>query len=642
MQDDQTPRDEQAPQAEQSPSAEQATSAEQAAPDEPTTSAEPSAHDERTAQDDQSAVFAGLPLAEHVQLALDDLGHTEPTPIQSGLIPALAAGRDVIGQAQTGTGKTGAFALPILSRLDPELKNPQALVLVPTRELAIQVAGAVKQYAGRMQGFKVLAIFGGTDYTPQFRALNRGVHVVVGTPGRLMDHLRRGSLVLDDLTTIVLDEADEMLRMGFIDDVEWILEQTPPERQSALFSATMPGPIRRIARRHLRDPAEVTIAAATTTVAATRQRYVLVDEARKPEALARVLEGEATDGVLVFVRTRVQTTEVADQLAARGFKAAALSGELPQAVRARTVERLRRGSLDVLVATDVAARGLDIDRLSHVVNYDVPNDAEAYVHRIGRTGRAGREGDAVLFVTPAQRRLLRTIEHATKQRIERMAPPAADDINAQRIARFAARITRARKTTDQLGLYADIVDRYCAEHDVPELEVAAALAQMAQGDEPLLVDDLPDVAWGAERESSRRDGPRRDGRSGGRDDGRPRRPGRSDGPEAGLARYRVAVGRAHGVKAGNLVGAIANEAGVQGRAIGRIDLHEDFSLVDLPAELPDHVLRRLQKVCVFGLPLLMERADDTVDEAQPRRNGRGRPGDRPRGHHDGFRGRRGR
>jgi len=566
-----------------------------------------------------TVLFKDLPLIEPVHLALEDMAHVEPTPIQAALIPHLAAGRDVVGQAQTGTGKTGAFALPILSMLDHELRDPQALILTPTRELAMQVAAAIEKYGSRMEGLKVLAVYGGSDYTHQFRRLNRGVHVVVGTPGRIMDHMRKGALILDDLTTLVLDEADEMLRMGFIDDVEWILEQTPPSRQLALFSATMPPQVRKMARTYLNNPEEITIKSRTSTVENTRQRYILVDERRKVDALGRVLEGETTDGVIVFVRTKTQTVEVADQLIARGFKAAALNGDMIQSLRERTVGRLRKGKLDILVATDVAARGLDIDRLSHVVNFDIPYDPEAYVHRIGRTGRAGRSGEAILLVTAEQRRTLRVIEHATKQRLERMDPPDVDAINEQRVARFKEKITQVRKNVGELGLFAEIIDNYCAEHEVPELEVAAALARMAQGYEPLLLEALPEVEWNSDRPRPGT-GPRH---------ARNERPARRSSPlEQGFERYRVSVGSAHNVQPGNLVGAIANEVGIQGRAIGRIDIHPEFSLVDLPEGMPDHVLQRLQKVMVFGLPLQMEKFEGEAPPAPERRPGgyRGRHG----------------
>ncbi len=568
--------------------------------------------------EDQSDLvgFHDLSLIEPVQMALDELGHTTPTPIQAQLIPHLAAGRDAVGQAQTGTGKTGAFALPILSLLDPELQNPQALVLTPTRELAMQVAASFEEYAQFMEGFKVLPIYGGADYGKQFRSLRRGIHVAVGTPGRVMDHMRRGTLILDDLACLVLDEADEMLRMGFIDDVTWILEQTPDERQVALFSATMPPVIRKIARQYLNDPAEVTIAARTSTVEATRQRYVLVSESKKLEALARVLEGEATDGVIVFVRTRAATVEVTEQLKLRGIAAAALNGDMDQNLRERTVDRLRKGKLDILVATDVAARGLDIDRLSHVVNFDIPYDPEAYIHRIGRTGRAGREGDAILFVSPAQRRLLTTIERTTKQRIERMDPPDAGAINERRIARFQDRITAAREPVGQLGPFADIVDRYCRDNDAPQLEVAAALARLLQGDEPLLVQDMERIAWidPSDRPPPPGAGPRH---------ARNQRPARHGPPKEGdFERFRVAVGRAHGIAPGNLVGAITGEAGIEGRVIGRIEIHQEHSFVDLPTGMPDHVLNRLQRVRVLGVPLAMERAGAGSSEPRPAYRGK--------------------
>jgi len=364
--------------------------------------------------------FEKLGLSAPVLKVLDDVGYESPTPIQEQIIPEIFSGRDVVGQAQTGTGKTAAFALPLLSRINLKLKNPQVLVLTPTRELAIQVAESFQQYAGRMRGFHVLPIYGGQDYERQFRRLKQGTHVVVGTPGRVMDHMRRGTLRLDMLSCLILDEADEMLRMGFIDDVEWILEQTPREHQIALFSATIPPAIRRIAKKYLQDPVSITIKAKTVTVEATRQRYWMVSGFHKLDALTRILEAESFDAVLVFVRTKIATIELSEKLEARGFLSAPLSGDIAQRQRERTISRFKSGKLNIIVATDVAARGLDVDRISHVINYDIPHDTESYVHRIGRTGRAGRSGDAILFVSPRERRMLHTIEKATNQKIELM------------------------------------------------------------------------------------------------------------------------------------------------------------------------------------------------------------------------------
>ncbi len=395
----------------------------------------------------------------------------------------------MVGQAQTGTGKTAAFALPLLSRLDLKRADPQILVLTPTRELAIQVAEAFQSYASHLRGFHVLPVYGGQDYAVQLRQLKRGVHVIVGTPGRLMDHMRRGTLKLGGLSTVVLDEADEMLRMGFIEDVEWILSQTPPTRQVALFSATMPAAIRRIAQQYLRDPAEITIKLRTTTAETIRQRYWIVTGVHKLDALTRLLETEPFDGVLVFVRTRIAAVELAERLQARGYATSALNGDMPQKQRELTIARLKAGKLDILVATDVAARGLDVERISHVINFDIPNDTEAYVHRIGRTGRAGRSGEAILFVAPRERHLLRAIEKATRQQIEPMELPSAEAVNDKRIAKFTQRITDTLATRD-LGFFRDIIVRYQQQHDADPIDIAAALAQLAQGDKPLLVKDV--------------------------------------------------------------------------------------------------------------------------------------------------------
>ncbi|HEX5121703.1 MAG TPA: DEAD/DEAH box helicase, partial [Rhodanobacteraceae bacterium] len=434
-----------------------------------------------------ATTFADLGLGEALLATLADVGYEAPSPIQAATIPPLLEGRDLLGQAQTGTGKTAAFALPILARLDRTKTKPQALVLAPTRELAIQVAEAFQRYAAKLPGFHVLPIYGGQSYGPQLGGLKRGAHVVVGTPGRVIDHLERGSLDLSELTTLVLDEADEMLRMGFIDDVEAVLKKTPPTRQIALFSATMPAPIRRIAQTYLRDPVEITIKAKTTTAANIRQRYWWVSGLHKLDALTRILEAEKFDAMLVFTRTKQATEELAEKLQARGFSAAAINGDIVQAQRERTIQQLRDGKLDILVATDVAARGLDVERISHVLNYDIPYDTEAYVHRIGRTGRAGRSGEAILFVTPREKRLLQTIERATRQPIAEMQLPSVEDVNDKRIAKFKQRIGEALTRGDDLALFRQMVEQYETEQNVPAIEIAAALAKLVQGDAPFLL-----------------------------------------------------------------------------------------------------------------------------------------------------------
>ncbi|MBN8280741.1 MAG: DEAD/DEAH box helicase, partial [Gammaproteobacteria bacterium] len=437
--------------------------------------------------------FSQLGLPAPLLAALADVGYESPSPIQAAAIPPLLEGRDLVGQAQTGTGKTAAFALPILARLDLRKPGPQGLVLAPTRELAIQVAEAFHKYAKHLPGFHVLPIYGGQAYGPQLGGLRRGAHVVVGTPGRVIDHLNRGSLDLSALTTLVLDEGDEMLRMGFIDDVEQVLEKSPAGRQVVLFSATMPPEIRRIAKKHLKQPAEITIRNTTSTVANTRQRFWMVSGMQKLDALTRILEVEPFDGMIIFARTKVATEEIAERLEARGFAAAALNGDLAQAQRERTIARLKNGDLDIIVATDVAARGLDVDRISHVVNFDIPYDVEAYVHRIGRTGRAGRKGEAILFVAYREQGMLRAIERATKQPIEPMNLPSAAAVNDTRIAKFKERITGALAGPG-LDVFRGIVEQYAAEQGIPVTDVAAALARLAQGDAPLLVAEAPAAA----------------------------------------------------------------------------------------------------------------------------------------------------
>ncbi len=583
------------------------------------------------------ADFRSLGLPESILAALSAVGYEAPSPIQAATIPPLLEGRDVLGQAQTGTGKTAAFALPLLARIDLRQAGPQALVLAPTRELAIQVAEAFQRYAAQMPGFHVLPVYGGQSYEPQLRGLRRGVHVVVGTPGRVVDHLKRGTLRLDGLRHLVLDEADEMLRMGFVEDIEWILSQAPAERQIALFSATMPAPIRRIAQTHLRSPAEITIKAKTTTAANIRQRYWLVSGMHKLDALTRILEAEPFDAMIVFARTKLATEELANKLQARGFDAAALNGDVQQAQRERLVSKLKDGSLDILVATDVAARGLDVERISHVVNYDVPTDTESYVHRIGRTGRAGRSGEAILFIAPRERHLLRTIERATRQPIEAMAVPSADIVNVQRVARFKERIDQALAapaSRTAVMQFQALIGQYAQERGTSLLDIAAALASINQGAEPLLLEEGAPMAGtgGVSPRTERAEARPARSRPPLRADadtlaGAPPPP-RREPPRAPKAKaddemetYRVEVGREHGVKPGNLVGAIANEAGLDSEFIGRIEILADHSLVDLPQGMPKAIFRDLQKTWVAGRQLRISRVGDAAaPAAKPQRH----------------------
>jgi ATP-dependent RNA helicase DeaD len=545
---------------------------------------------------DTVTAFSQLALTKPILKALEEVGYETPSPIQAATIPLLLDGRDVLGQAQTGTGKTAAFALPVLSSLELTQKDPQVLVLAPTRELAIQVAEAFQKYARHLKGFHVLPVYGGQDYRTQIHALKRGVHVVVGTPGRVMDHMRRGTLTLDKLGTLVLDEADEMLRMGFIDDVEWILEQSPADRQIALFSATMPQQIRRIATRHLNNPEQITIRTRTTTVETIRQRFWPVSGVHKLDALTRILEAEPFDAMLVFVRTKTATLELAEKLEARGYDTAALNGDIPQSQRERTVQQLKNGKLDILVATDVAARGLDVERISHVLNYDIPYDTEAYVHRIGRTGRAGRKGDAILFVAPRERRLLGAIEKATRQKIDIMELPSTELINDQRIARFKQRITDTL-ANEELELFTSLIEQYEQEHNVPAQEVAAALARLLQGDTPFLMQHKPQRKADKGRDTADSPPHRKQARK-----GRKESP-----PEQGMQRFRLEVGHRHNVKPGNIVGAIANEAGLDSQHIGRIDIYDDYSLVDLPEGMPKGAFNNLRKAWVSGQQLRISR-----------------------------------
>ncbi len=682
--------------------------------------------------------FSDFGLPPFLLRALTDVGYETPSPIQMEAIPALLAGRDLVGQAQTGTGKTAAFALPILSRLDFKRGGPQALVLTPTRELAIQVAEAFQRYAAHLPNFHVLPIYGGQGYGPQLTGLKRRPHVVIGTPGRVIDHIERGTLKLAELATLVLDEGDEMLRMGFVEEVEKVLAVAPANRQLVLFSATMPPQVRRIAKAHLRDPAEITIRHETATVAETRQRFLMVSGPHKLDVLTRILEVETFDAMLVFTRTKVASEDLAQRLAARGYAAAPLHGDIAQAQRERTVARLKKGEVDILVATDVAARGLDVGRISHVLNFDIPIDIESYVHRIGRTGRAGRSGEAIVFVTHRERHLLHAIERATGQKIAPMPTPTVTDVNAQRVARFKERITAALDESD-LDVFRQIVEQYVDESDVPAIEIAAALAKLAHGKKPMLEAESPhdrdarredddrkspagrrshsqspparpthtDRKPPSARQPTGRPSPSREARSDrkepverhqrgeaplparkarndrkepveprqreetsyrarearhdrrepverrqrgeaplpareARDDRRspvdrrgpglaapsardrreratseerrpldtPRAKRREQPGDIEMERYRVAVGSTHGVKAGNLVGAIANEAGLDSEFIGRIDIREDHSFVELPVGMPRELVRHMRKVWVSGQKLDLTRVDD--------------------------------
>jgi len=581
-----------------------------------------------TTGDMPTVAFADLGLTVPVLAALTAIGYETPSPIQAATIPALLEGADVLGQAQTGTGKTAAFALPILSRLDPGQHAPQALVMVPTRELAIQVAEAFQKYAAQMPGFHVLPIYGGQSYTPQLNALRRGTHVVVGTPGRIIDHLDRGTLDLEGIRWVVLDEADEMLQMGFVDAIESILGRTPPARQTALFSATLAAPIRKIAERHLREPRQISIRGKTTTATNIRQRYMMVSGPHKLDALTRILEVEDFDAMLVFARTKQSTADLAERLTARGFAAAALNGDILQAQRERTVAQLKDGRIDILVATDVAARGLDVERIGHVVNFDIPYDTESYVHRVGRTGRAGRSGEAILFVTSRERNMLRLIEKATRQPIEPMHLPTVEDVNARRAQRFKDRIA-AVVAEGVAEPYRDLIEEFVSETGTDVAVVAAALAHMAQGKAPLLM--AP-----AARDAEEAGAPAARDRSGERA-GRSERSERSDRGDRGEREarprtafsgeertYRLAVGRSLGVQPGNIVGAIANEAQLEGGQINGIDIRRDYTLVRLPADLPVAVLDRLAGVKVKGVRLAIRAVDareaDEGGHSAPRRD----------------------
>ncbi len=579
--------------------------------------------------------FTDLGLGAAVLKALNDVGYETPSAIQAATIPTLLAGRDVVGLAQTGTGKTAAFALPILDRLDVSQKSPQALVLAPTRELALQVCEAFEKYAAHLRGVHILPVYGGQGYGVQLSALRRGVHIVVGTPGRIMDHLDKGTLDLSELKYLVLDEADEMLKMGFAEDVETILADTPDDKQVALFSATMPAAIRRISQQYLHDPEEITVKTKTTTSANITQRYLIVSYQQKIDALTRILEVENFEGMIVFVRTKNVTEELAEKLRARGYSAAAINGDIAQVQRERTVNQLKSGKLDILVATDVAARGLDVDRISHVVNFDIPTDPEPYVHRIGRTGRAGRTGDAISFVTPRERGLLARIEKATKQPITQMQLPSVDDVNVTRLARFDDRITAALEQRERIEGFRDIIAHYMRHHDVPEVDVAAALAVVSQGESPLLLEPEPERPHRADRDRGERPqraertergdrserGERRD-----RGDRPERRPRPSD---TRMATYRIAVGKRHKVEPRQIVGALANEGGLSRGDFGAIQIRPEFSLVELPADLPPETLERLDGTRISGR-LIELRPDRGGPARRSDEDGSDRPYRKPR------------
>ncbi len=639
--------------------------------------------------------FQDLDLAEPLLNALTEVGYESPSPIQAATIPPLLEGRDVLGQAQTGTGKTAAFALPILSGLERDNHTTQALILAPTRELAIQVAEAFQRYACKMPGFHVLPIYGGQSYGPQLSALRRGAQVVVGTPGRVIDHMERGSLNLSKLRCLVLDEADEMLRMGFVEEVEKVLARLPEERQIVLFSATMPSQIRRIANTYLKEPVHITIKAKTATADNIRQRYWFVSGLHKLDALTRILEAEPFEAMIVFARTKQATDELAERLRARGFAAGAINGDVEQKQRERIIQQLKDGKIDILVATDVAARGLDVERISHVLNYDIPYDAESYVHRIGRTGRAGRSGEAILFVTPRERNMLRVIERVARKSITQMTLPSIDAVNDRRMEKFMERISDTLAGGD-LEVFRDVIEKFEQSHNVPAIEVAAALAKLAHGDRPLLLDPrAPQVDHGLSADAGRKgrfdrgdksprkpraERPDRGDRP--RPDRRPRvereasasaqkpRPERSapspqqtpfasptakaESPpaatrprdeqprsaappptreqprkrEPGMETYRVEVGSTHGVEPRNLVGAIANEAGLESRFIGRIDIRDEHSLIDLPEGMPKDVFKHLKKVWVSGRKLGIVRAesgDSGTGRAPSARKGKAKP-----------------
>ena len=560
--------------------------------------------------------FSELGLRPELLEAVTQMGFTTPTPIQEQTIPLLTENiTDLVALAQTGTGKTAAFGLPLLNIMDEERRTPQALILCPTRELCMQITKDLEAFSSKMPLVKIVAVYGGTAITTQISAIKRGVQIVVATPGRLKDLIDRKAIALGEVETLVLDEADEMLRMGFIDDVEWVLEKTPDDIQIALFSATMPSVIRKIAQEYLTNPEQVTIKVTTASAENIRQRFWMVSGVHKLDALTRILEAETFDGMIIFVRTKTATIELAEKLEARGYSAAAINGDMSQTLRERTIAHLKNGKLDILIATDVAARGLDVDRITHVVNYDIPYDTESYVHRIGRTGRAGRSGDAILFIAPRERKLLGNIEKATKQKIEEMGLPSTEVINNKRISRFKQNITDTL-ASEELSFFSQLLEQYQQEHNVSALEIASALAKLVQGDTPLLMQNLPKKTHDSredrphrEERSHREDRPRREDRP-----ERDRKPKRAFGSGATIEMetFRIEVGHSHGVKPGNIVGAIANETGIDGDHIARIRIEDNYSTVELPAGMPKELLEELKRIRVAGQPLNISKMDGSA------------------------------
>ncbi len=561
------------------------------------------------AETDTRVSFDQMSLAEPILKAVRKAGYETPSPIQERSIPPLLEGKDLLGVAQTGTGKTAAFSLPLLSRLDESVKGAQILVLAPTRELALQVSEAMEGFAENLPTLRVVAVYGGTGYGEQIREFKRGTQVVVGTPGRVMDHIEKGYLKLNNLQALVLDEADEMLSMGFIDDIEWILEHTPKERQTALFSATMPKPIRKLAEKHLREPEEVTIKVKAENSPNIRQRFIKVRQHEKREMLTRLLEIEKFEAMLIFSRTKNATMEIAEKLQGKGYPAEPLNGDMPQNLREKTVDRLKRGKISVLVATDVAARGLDVDRISHVLNYDAPFDLESYTHRIGRTGRAGREGDAIIFVTNKEMRMLNAIERTLKVPCDQYVFPTLEEMNERKEEEFFNKIEQGMK--GDLDDYRKALQRYLEESGKDTLEVAAALAFLEAGKKALRYENMPTSSSRKPRREDRQDRDQPNRRDSSRGGNRSERDGN-------LQSYRLEVGEYHGVQKGDIVGAIANEVGLDPQNMGKIRMFKDHTFIDLPKDMPKEIFEALKTVWVQG-----HQMNISVDKGRPRPGGKG-------------------